>query len=137
MTRRANATEWVLLEHENSNDEAVFSSDVDLESDLSPESDGDSPSIEPPKPNVQETTWSDLPNSVHSRKRRADNDVAAFESSWSQARQQPLTDLQAWSLALAMSLEKLPPSVQIEVKMTFANIIGKKELEMLVKSEGK
>lgn len=139
-TAKANTSGWVILDQENS-DDSLFSSDVDL----SPEADNSSCSITPydqSRPN--EASLSSDNTSVNLRKRKAEIEVASFSNAWEDALasstgngQSLAVEMQTWLVTLGMTLAKMSPIHQAELKMMISNIVGKKELEVLKKMQEK
>lgn len=134
----ANTSACVLLDHENS-DDAQFPSDLEQERYFSPESEENfSRSITAYGPAASHTpTLSSLnSSSLYPRKRRANHDVTAEENCIPAVIEKD-DEMMSWCSVLAISLKKMPPADQIEMKMAISNIAGQKELEILKRNEEK
>lgn len=130
------------------------SCETENELDFSPQSDESEPAMSPFDASNSNTpteqphsNCSSISEAVKKRKRRTDTNADVFETTLKQMQERsaerheqirkltettkPLTELQTWCGALALTLEKMPAIDQIEMKMAISNLVGKKELEIL------
>lgn len=121
----------VIVDEQENSDATQFSANMGIAIYSSPESDENS------------LQASQNFNFKNPRKRRADEEVDAIEyvcddvlSTEEKAEKpQPLDELQSWCSVLAVTLRKLPPSAQVEMKIAISAMVGNKELEFLKKKE--
>lgn len=120
-----------------------------VSSDSSPESYADDSR---PGTTDEEPDTTDGSTSGPSRKRRAEEDeVANFEYVWNgfgyddgvhfqqlnnnNNNLPPMTEMQSWCAALAMTLERMPSEYQIKMKVAISIMVGTAELESLQRSD--
>lgn len=126
--------------------------------DYSPQSDESEPVTIPIDRSASNTpteqthsNHSSISDAVQKRKRKAETDADVFESTLKQMQlrsaerheqikkltenTKPLSEMQSWCGALALTLEKMPPRDLVEMKMAIGNLVGNKELEILKRSD--
>lgn len=136
----ASTLQWTLVDQESLHD-AQSSSDMNLENHSLEDSD-------------ETSSWSIAPNEsapsdasdhcgpINPRKRRASESFNSLEIGQNDVQVESVEtenydDMTPWCSTLAITLKKMPPSDQIEMKLIINNIIGKKELEIFKRKQHK
>lgn len=135
-----NTSDWVLLDQIDP-DEAQFPTNLENECDTSSESnENNSLSTTHSDHTLSNVSTSSL-SSGYPRKRKADDEKVAIDKIWTEfsahltGNPLPLTGLQPWLVALAITLEKMPAIDQAELKIAIGAMVGKRELELLKKHD--